>query len=216
MPSFSDDDLLQDVSRETIEKLEKYRDLLKERNKTVNLISRKDVDNLWERHILDSLVGYKLLKKILSSEKKEKISCLDIGSGGGFPGLVISVVDDNIHMTLCESIQKKCRELDYFVKELHLDCAVKNKRVETIDGVFDIVTSRAVARISTLLELSKNKIKKNGFYFFWKGSKAKEEIEEARKTWKFRVDVFSLQDILGEDQDDDHRIWLAIRDVKKI
>ncbi len=209
-------DISKIVSRETIQNLKEYEDILKEVNKTINLVSRKDVCNLWDRHIMDSFLGYVAL---CYGEGEEKVFStrrfLDIGSGGGFPGIPISIILPKVKGILCESIKKKCIALTYFKKSLSLNVEIIPTRIEEVDlEKVGLVVSRGVSRLNKLLEYTSNKLIKTGTALFWKGLNFQKEIDEARKKWNFDVDVISIRDILQEVDDKDHRVWLLIKNIK--
>jgi len=209
-------DILKNVSRETFEKLKKYETLLKEANKSINLVSRRDIENIWDRHILDSVLGYIALKyyrgEVFTSDVK---TFLDIGSGGGLPGVPMSLLLQNSKGFLFESIQKKCRALQHFKEKLSLNVEVVNKRVEDkkIEKM-DLITARGVCRLDKLLKYSNNKLGKKGIGIFWKGEKFQEEIDDARKNWFFDVDVIFIGDIMEKVDNNDHRVWLLVRNIK--
>lgn len=177
------------VSRETISKLEKFADLLKEWNQKLNLVSRNSLEVLWERHILDSLQ----LSEYISPDTKK---ILDIGSGAGFPGVVLAIVMQEkmpaTRITLVESITKKTVYLKDICDKLGLlNVEIKNDRVENLHvEAPDVITARAVAALQVLcgyaLRLSKNSTE----LLFLKGKSYKDEIAVANKIWEFNLQVF--------------------------
>ena len=165
------------VSRETIIKLEEYSDLLLKWNSKINLISKKDTENILTRHILDSaqLINYINDKNFLIA---------DLGSGGGLPGIVLSIMGcKNIY--LIELDERKAVFLREATRKLNLTCNVLNKDISLVEEKFDVCISRGLGELELLLKLSANIIKENGYCLFLKGQKADNEIAEASKKINF-------------------------------
>jgi len=151
-------------------------------NEKVNLVSRQDLDRLWDRHILHSLL---LLKY---ADIKQKARVLDVGTGGGLPGVPIKIARPDIRMTLVDSVKKKYTMAAMFAEHTGLkDISAVCSRVEDLAGdqhyrgSFDVIISRAVAPISELVGWSRQLLKPNGFWALLKGGDLTEEIEEATK-----------------------------------
>jgi 16S rRNA (guanine527-N7)-methyltransferase len=123
-------------------------------NKQINVISRKDMDAFYERHVLHSLS----IAKIISF--KNKTSILDIGTGGGFPGIPLSILFPETKFTLVDSIGKKIKVVQAVANELQLEnvSAIK-ERGENINGEFDFIISRAVSRLNKFIPWTMGKIK---------------------------------------------------------
>ncbi len=171
-----------DVSRETWENLCLYVELLKKWQKKVNLVSPKTIGNLWERHMLDSA---QLFKHISNADG----SLVDLGSGAGFPALVLSIMGiKNIH--LIESDRKKCSFLREVARKCGLSVNIVNDRIEdiNIDNV-SFVTARALSSLDNLLSYSHSFINDNTVCLFLKGQKAEEEVLEAKNNWVFSVEL---------------------------
>ena len=175
------------VSRETIKKLVIFRDFLLEENQKTNLIAKSQKDKIWMRHIHDSLRILALL------EGKEPINILDIGSGGGFPGIPLAIATKNldIQYTLIESIKKKSAFLESVRTLLDLsNVKVINKRVENLKNVeFDIITCRALAKITQIFNYSHHLTKQNTVFLLHKGINIVDEINEATKCWFFEHEL---------------------------
>lgn len=125
--------------------LEQYCNLVRTANQGINLVSRQDIDQLQAHHVVPSLL-YLELKRVQPGDQ-----VLDIGSGGGFPGMVIAIMEPTIQMTLVDSIAKKTQFLRHCVAELRLkNVTVITGRVETLSGSYDHLTARAVAPLETL------------------------------------------------------------------
>lgn len=213
--------LLRNVSRETLSRLQRYHDLLSHESKGLNLISRKNQEVLWERHILDSLIGGYVIEAERDEQKDsaERYKLLDIGSGGGLPGIVLAIYLRYADVTLCESTRKKCLAMGRIAKAMDLPVEIRNDRAETLTDVYDVVTSRAVAPLIKLLPLLHGTLNPGGFCVLWKGRRWEEEMREARSVWRFTLDVRTLDDILrgsqGPDSPDDGRVWLIVRDIQR-
>lgn len=138
-----------EFSVETLEKLHTFCRLLLEKNQSVNLISRKNTEALVEQHLLPSLAISRLMPMDPGS------SALDIGSGGGFPGLVLAIVQPNIQWTLLDSIGKKIRALEEFVLQLDLhNVTCINNRAEHLQQRYHYVTGRAVTSVEAFEHLA--------------------------------------------------------------
>ncbi|MBL7237927.1 16S rRNA (guanine(527)-N(7))-methyltransferase RsmG [Novacetimonas hansenii] len=171
--------VLDDVSRETRDRLTAYADLLVRWNARINLVSRPDLAQLWPRHIADSLQ--------LAALIPQGARVVDMGSGGGFPGLVIAMATD-AHVTLIESDQRKAA----FLREASRVAGVRTRviaaRIEAAEaGPADIVTARALAPLPQLLQWGVRFLDKEGFCLFLKGKNADEELNAANADWRMAV-----------------------------
>ncbi|WP_370552736.1 MULTISPECIES: 16S rRNA (guanine(527)-N(7))-methyltransferase RsmG [unclassified Commensalibacter] len=177
---------LKSVSRETIEKLEIYISLLQQWNKKINLVSQQGMDQVWKRHVYDS---FQLIRYLDSSVK----SIADLGSGGGFPGLILALSTD-IPVILIESDKRKTIFLREVLRQTKTQATVLCQRIENVNAISaDVVTARALTSLTQLLEFSKNILNKNGYCLFLKGRSVNLEIEEAQKNWKINYKTFSSQ-----------------------
>ncbi|MGJ8610357.1 MAG: 16S rRNA (guanine(527)-N(7))-methyltransferase RsmG [Octadecabacter sp.] len=170
------------VSRETMEKLEKLAALIEKWTKSINLIAPKSVPDIWDRHIVDSAQIYKCAPKNWTH-------WLDIGSGGGLPGLVIAILDqDRRPMTLVESDKRKCLFLSNARRELGLDVKIVNDRIENISAPdTDVLTARALAPLSDLLVFANELLVPDGTALFPKGARYQDELDQAMQAWQFDV-----------------------------
>lgn len=171
--------VLDDVSRETRDRLTAYADLLVRWNARINLVSRPDLAQLWPRHIADSLQ--------LAALIPQGARVVDMGSGGGFPGLVIAMATD-AHVTLIESDQRKAA----FLREASRVAGVRTRviaaRIEAAEaGPADIITARALAPLPQLLQWGVRFLDKEGFCLFLKGKNADEELNAANADWRMAV-----------------------------
>jgi 16S rRNA (guanine527-N7)-methyltransferase len=177
-------DVFSNVSRETLEKLEKFVELLMIWNKKINLIAGNCKDEIWQRHILDSYQ----LAKLLPAEK----SIVDIGSGGGFPAIIIAICYDYKKMTLIESDKRKAIFLQQAIMELDLkNIIVMNQRCENISSIqSDVVTARAISSIDELLKISAHHLNDKGEMWLLKGKNAEAEIILA-KSFQFCYELIN-------------------------
>ncbi|MEL7258940.1 MAG: 16S rRNA (guanine(527)-N(7))-methyltransferase RsmG [Pseudomonadota bacterium] len=180
-------DWFPDVSRETMERLERYAQLLIKWNPKVNLVSKSTIDTLWTRHILDSAQIFEIPQRPIRS-------WVDLGSGGGFPGLVISVLaqeeETPFQVTLVESDTRKCAFLQNASRELGLAVQIKNERIENLDPLdADVISARALADLSTLLGLSKRHLSRGSRLLFMKGKNWRSEVETAQSKWNFEYQI---------------------------
>lgn len=180
------EDLLHNVSRESSEKLEIYHKLLLKWQKAINLVSGRTLNQAWERHFLDSV---QIAQYIGPSTKV----VADIGSGGGFPGLVLAIIRPDLQIHLIESDERKCQFLKAVSRETDTDVDVRATRVEDMEDDFtpDCVTARALADLPTLLSFCVPWAKRNPHLeaVLMKGAKAEEELNAARAMYGFECDT---------------------------
>ncbi|MBI5475996.1 MAG: 16S rRNA (guanine(527)-N(7))-methyltransferase RsmG [Ignavibacteriales bacterium] len=206
--------------------LEKYVELLIEWNSKINLISRNDLINIWTRHILHSISPLFLFKFKINSH------AIDIGTGGGLPGLPIAILEPNIKITLLDSIRKKCSVVEDIYTKLGIkNISVVNKRAEDLaqdkaySKSFDYVLARAVAPTVKLIEwsipllkngvdfkspLSEDKIVTPKSIVLWKGGDLTNEIEDAKNKFQPKnISIFPLQtEYFSNDINSDKKIIL--------
>lgn len=164
------------VSRETYDKLERYVALLIEENRRQNLIAPSSVAEIWSRHILDGA-------QILGLAPADARWC-DIGSGPGLPGLVIAIIGGT-PMTLNEPRRLRADFLRRAVTELDLaDVTVAECKAERLEGKFEVITARAVARLDKLFEMAWHLAHSETKWVLPKGESAKSELDEAKRTWQ--------------------------------
>lgn len=178
---------LADVSRETRADLERLADLVTKWTRRINLISRSTIDDLWDRHIMDSL-------QLAVVMPTGAASWLDLGSGGGFPGLVIGIVakrqNADLLLTLVESDVRKAVFLRTAIREIGIRATVLNKRIEALPPQSaDILSARALADLPTLLGYADRHLRPDGTALFPKGATWKKEVAAARKEWSFTCEA---------------------------
>ena len=179
---------LSDVQKQQFEALQ---GIYEDWNSKINVISRKDIHALYLRHVLHSLA----LAKVGKFHPNADI--LDVGTGGGFPGIPLAILYPETNFYLVDSIQKKVKVVNAVVNTLKLrNVTAKHQRAEDVEGHFDFVVSRAVTTMPNFVNWVKNKIKKeqnhslsNGILYL-KGGDLTEELSSLKKAKIYNIDVF--------------------------
>ena len=186
-----------DVSRETFDDLKSFEALVRKWTSKINLISPSTIPEIWERHIVDSAQIYQYAPK---NYKK----WVDIGSGGGFPGIVMAILgkhaNPDAEFVLIESDLRKATFLRTAARELGLRASVISQRIENAsEQEADVVSARALSTLSTLIPFIKRHAKDDGRAILHKGKKSQAEVADARKYWRFELEEFtSLTDLEGQ------------------
>ena len=164
------------VSRETLDKLDCYISLLQKWQKAINLVSKSTLAEAWNRHILDSY-------QILDHVKEREGTWVDLGSGAGFPALVLAIASDfNIHVV--ESDQRKCLFMREVSRETSAPITVHNGRIEEIEPVkADIISARALASLEKLFEYCAPFSTAETLFLYLKGQDVDVELTNASKYW---------------------------------
>lgn len=169
------------VSRETLARLKAYVGLLGEWNARHNLVSKASLEEVWQRHIWDSAQ----LVPLVPADAK---TLADLGSGAGFPGLVLALMlEGRVSVTLFESIRKKADFLRAAAERVQLAVEVRNERIEQARGAFDVITARACAPLPELLEYAQHLASPKTVGLFLKGQNVGVELTEAYKFWRMEV-----------------------------
>jgi 16S rRNA (guanine527-N7)-methyltransferase len=160
-------------------------ELLKRWNPKINLVSRNSLEDIWDRHILDSV---QVFRCAMAAD-----TWVDIGTGGGFPGMVCAIMalegSPNTRFQFVESDQRKSAFLRNVARECGVTCQVISKRIESVDPLeADILSARALADLRTLLSFCDRHLSENGTALLPKGANWKKELSEAQEEWKFDVE----------------------------
>lgn len=187
------------LSKEQLIQFTKLEVLYKDWNSKINVISRKDIDELYLRHVLHSLSIAKLISF------KDGTSILDVGTGGGFPGIPLAILFPNCKFHLVDSIQKKIIVVNNVIKELDLkNVKTSSCRVEAISEKNDFVVSRAVTNMKDFVSWIKFKINKNSFndfkngILYLKGGDLNEELKSFKNVKTFELSEFFNEDFFNE------------------
>lgn len=190
------------VSRETLDQIDLFTELLRAESARQNLVSAATLDRLWDRHILDSA-------QLARFEPRGGASWLDIGSGAGLPGIIVALLVEG-PVTLVEPRRLRAEFLERVVGTLGVAGRVRviPTKVERVTGAFDVITARAVAPLPKLLEISSHLSTRKSLWVLPKGRSALVELAEAKRSWQgvFHVEP-SITDV------DSHII--VAREVKR-
>jgi len=189
------------VSRETISSLNKYEEMLIKSNKNINLIGKSTIKSIWERHFLDSF-------QVIDFIDKNDKSLIDVGSGAGFPGLILAIAAKdrkmNLKINLLEKSPKKINFLNQIIKNLKLDARAINKNVQDKNYTFDddILVARAFKPLPIILELIHNKAKNFKKLIIFLGKTGRDELLHTSKNWdiqyKQRMSITSKDSFIIE------------------
>jgi 16S rRNA (guanine527-N7)-methyltransferase len=184
-----------DINNEQKEQFSLLENLYQDWNQKINVVSRKDIDELYLRHVLHSL-GIAKFQQFLPES-----AILDVGTGGGFPGIPLAILFPETHFTLVDSIGKKIKVVEEVVAGLGITNVTPiNSRVEAVNGQFDFIVSRAVAAMPTFTHWVKGKIKKESLHerrngiLYLKGGNLTEELKDYKT-----AQIIELQDYFKEE-----------------
>lgn len=173
------------VSRETLQRLERFEQIILKWNPNINLVSRSSLKQIWTRHIADSVQVFRCTE--------HPDHWVDIGSGGGFPGLIVAILAADeapgMKVTLVESDQRKSAFLRTAARECGARVAVISKRIEEADPQnAGVLSARALADLSLLLEFAERHLGPGGTALFPKGESWKKEVDNAQQRWQFEAE----------------------------
>lgn len=175
------------VSRETLDRLAAYEGLIRKWNPAINLVAAASLNMFWERHIRDSA-------QVFFAAASDFGKWLDLGSGGGFPGVVAAILAKDsapdAQFVCIESDIRKCEFLRTVGRRLDLPLAVLSRRIE--DAPFqnaDIVSARALGSLPVLLAYAQRHLAPGGSALFLKGKSWQQEVDDARKAWHFDLEA---------------------------
>ena len=185
-----------DLTDQQLDQFGRIKGLYEEWNAKINVISRKDIDQIYERHVLHSMS----ISKIIQFKPGTRI--LDVGTGGGFPGIPLAILFPETEFMLIDSIGKKIKVVNEVAAALNLqNVQAEHIRVEDIDQKFDFVVSRAVTAFPRFVEMARSKVSPkssndlpNGILYL-KGGDFEEEINPFRKL----ITIYDLQKIFQEE-----------------
>ena len=188
-------DYFPDLSDEQRDQFNCLTELYKDWNQKINVVSRKDIDELYLRHVLHSL-GIAKVHEFMSNT-----TVLDVGTGGGFPGVPLAILFPEVQFTLVDSIGKKIKVVEEVVAGLQLqNVNAVNKRAEELNEQFDFIVSRAVAAMPTFVHWVKGKIKKESIHerrngiLYLKGGDLSEELKEYKTAQLFDLPNYFKED----------------------
>ena len=175
------------VSRETLARFEAFVALLSDWNSRQNLVSKSSLADIWKRHIWDSAQ----LAALIPAEAR---SLVDLGSGAGFPALILAGLRPDLRVTLYEATAKKCRFLAEGAAALNVTVDIRNGRIEdAARQAFDVVTARACAPLDVLLAYASRFQGSKTVNLFLKGQNVEAELAEAAISWKMKVQTHLSQ-----------------------
>ncbi|HJA14014.1 MAG TPA: 16S rRNA (guanine(527)-N(7))-methyltransferase RsmG [Candidatus Butyricimonas faecavium] len=184
------------LSDKQVEQFRQLKELYQKWNEKINVISRKDIDALSVHHVLHSLA----IAKVISFKEGTKV--LDVGTGGGFPGIPLAIMFPEVNFFLVDSIGKKIKVVEGVSEALGLkNVTAKQVRVETMKEKFDFIVSRAVTAFPAFVALTKNRIGGDSFndlangILYLKGGDFEEEIKDFRN----RVSIYNILDFFEEE-----------------
>lgn len=178
-----------DITEEQLEQLDKYYKILIEWNEKINLTRITEEKEVYLKHFYDSLT---LIKVINLNQVK---TLCDVGTGAGFPGIVLKIVFPNLKVTLIDSLQKRVTFLNEVIKKINLkDIEAKHCRGEEHKGQYEVVTSRAVANIEKLVNYTMHLVSKDGVFIAMKGNLEKELTKEVEKKLKNKYQIVKIEE----------------------
>lgn len=184
------------LSDKQVEQFRQLEGLYREWNEKINVISRKDIDALSVHHVLHSLA----IAKVISFKGGTKV--LDVGTGGGFPGIPLAIMFPEVDFFLVDSIGKKIKVVEGVAGALGLkNVTSRQVRVETMKEKFDFIVSRAVTAFPAFVSLTRNRIRESSFndlangILYLKGGDFEEEIKDFRN----RVSIYNIPDFFEEE-----------------
>lgn len=199
--------MLADVSRETQERLDLYEALLRKWQKRINIVSPNTLDDLRTRHFLDSA-------QLMQAAPDDARKWVDLGSGGGFPGLVCAILDAGQEaqreFVLIESDARKCGFMREVIRQTGVSAKVLTDRIETAPQQdADIVSARALAPLDRLLALAKRHLGTQGTCLFLKGANHQAELASVADHWQMSVDFIPSAT-------SDQSVILSIRNLEHV
>jgi 16S rRNA (guanine527-N7)-methyltransferase len=184
-----------ELTEKQYEQFTSLKELYREWNEKINVISRKDIEELYERHILHSLAIAKII------QFKDNTTILDVGTGGGFPGIPLAIIFPNCKFHLVDSIGKKISVVKEIAKAIDLtNVEAEQNRAEKIKDNYDFIVSRAVTAFPTFYNWVRNKVNKNSFndlnngILYLKGGDLSDELQK----FKSRITSYNISEYYTE------------------
>ena len=188
----------QELSSEKLEIFKKLFEIYFEINKKINLISRKDFENFYLHHIIHSLSITKF-----DLIKKSNTKIIDLGTGGGFPGIPLAIYFNKNNFILLDSIKKKINAVNNIIKKINLKNTNSiNDRAENLNENADVIISRSVSSVDNIIEWTKSSLKTNGKLILLKGGNVNKELKNIRS----RFTIYKLDDIYSDNYFTDKKI----------
>ena len=180
-----------EITDEKLEKLEEFYNILIEENKKINLTRIVEKEDVYLKHFYDSLT----IVKVIDLEKVNTLC--DVGTGAGFPGIVLKIMYPNLNITLVDSLQKRVNYLNETLKKLDLsDIEAIHIRAEDLDKKYDVVTSRAVASLDKLVNWCSHLINENGTFIAMKANVDNELIDIEKVLKKNNCEIVKIEKFL--------------------
>jgi len=199
------------INEDKLSLLKKYREYIKDNNNNFNIVGNCTDKFIEEELFFDSIISSRLI-----NENIEYSNCIDLGSGAGIPGIIMSILNNKKSFTLVDSTQKKCDFLNSMKESLNLNnIEIICSRAEDLDTIekYDLVVSKAMANLGTLLELSSSILKINGKTAFLKGIKVEDELNMYTSK---KIDLsFSKSKIIPYQYDHKKRFLVIFEKIKK-
>ena len=180
-----------EITEDQLNQLDKFYQIMIEWNEKINLTRITEEQDVYLKHFYDSLT----LNKVVNL--KEINTLCDVGTGAGFPGIVLKIVFPNLKVTLIDSLQKRVNYLNEVIKELNLkDIIAIHSRGEDYIGLFDLVTSRAVANIEKLVDYTMHLVSKSGIFVAMKGNIEEELTNEVKNKLEKKYKILGIEEFL--------------------
>ena len=184
-------DLNIEITEDQLSKLDQFYHLMLEWNEKINLTRITVEEDVYLKHFYDALTINKVV------DLKEVNTLCDVGTGAGFPGIVVKIVFPQLKVTLIDSLQKRVNYLNSIIKELDLkDIEAIHTRGEDYKGNFDVVTSRAVANIEKLVNYTMHLVSKNGVFVAMKGNIEEELTKEVKRKLETKYQIIEVESFL--------------------
>jgi len=177
------------ITKEQIKQLDKFYHLMLEWNEKINLTRITEEKEVYLKHYYDSLT----INKVVNLNEINTLC--DVGTGAGFPGIVLKIVFPHIKVTLIDSLQKRVNYLNEVITELNLkEIEAIHSRGEDYKGSFELVTSRAVANINKLVEYTMHLVSKEGIFVAMKGNIEEELTEQVKKELEKKYNIMKIEE----------------------